>query len=378
MSSAVMLSVLLVSTIAWGYEKEIEALSMTMAEDIAIQGKEKIAVVDFTNLEGVVSYFGKFIAEQFTIALSDAANKSFRVIDRNSLNSIIKEHKLSQTGLIDQETARQLGKIAGVDALVTGTLIPFGDNVQLIVKVLDADTADVIDAAKISIARTEAVNELLQKKIELAASTEPVEAKNVQKKNKEGNSNAFFDDFNAGPKPDWKPISGNWTMSNGQYTVTDINAGEVYITSIEGRTWNNFILSIDVIPGETGQGCCYYRAVANICPRLISSEEKICFGLSGAEKRFIEAYWFISKNGTQGEHVSTEKIETPKGQPVNIKIEAKNGVFSAYMNNSKINDIYDKTFLSGAIGLGQSYGSWGGDTKSRVAFDNLEIKPGEE
>jgi hypothetical protein len=131
------------------------------------------------------------------------------VIDRTNLNSLIKEHKLSKTGLIDSATARQLGKIAGADALVTGTLTPIGDNVQLIVKVLDAETADMIDSAKINIARTQAVNELLDKKIDTASAdggaAQKSEAKPAQaKKDKAGNSGEFFDDFNAGPKPDWK------------------------------------------------------------------------------------------------------------------------------------------------------------------------------
>lgn len=156
-----MLLALLASS-AWGYEKEIEQLSATMAEKIADKGKKTVAVVDFTDLEGNVTQLDRFIAEEFSVALA-GAGKGFRVIDRTHLKSIIKENKLSATGLIDSATARKLGKIAGVDALVTGTLTPFGDNVHLTVKVLDSDTADIIDSAKEDIAKTPAINELLGK-----------------------------------------------------------------------------------------------------------------------------------------------------------------------------------------------------------------------
>jgi TolB-like protein len=160
--AAMFLSMLVSS--AFGYEKEIEQLSSAMAEKIADKGKKTVAVVDFTDLEGNVTQLDRFIAEEFSVALA-GAGKGFRVIDRTHLKSIIKEHKLSATGLIDPEAARKLGKIAGVDALVTGTLTPFGDNVRLTVKVLDSETADIIDSAKSNFAKTQAINELLGKEI---------------------------------------------------------------------------------------------------------------------------------------------------------------------------------------------------------------------
>jgi TolB-like protein len=160
---AAMFLSLLVSS-AFGYEKEIEQLSSQMAEKISGKGKKTVAVVDFTDLEGNVTQLDQFIAEEFSVALA-GASKGFRVIDRTRLKSIIKENKLAATGLIDPATASKLGKIAGVDALVTGTLTPFGDNVRLTVKVLDSETADVIDSAKSNIAKTPAINELLGKEI---------------------------------------------------------------------------------------------------------------------------------------------------------------------------------------------------------------------
>ncbi|MCK5523259.1 MAG: hypothetical protein KAI83_09015 [Thiomargarita sp.] len=142
------------------YEAEINKLSATMAEKIAAAKKAKVAVVDFTDLQGDVTELGRFIAEEFSVALA-GAGKGFKVVDRTHLKSIIKEHKLSATGIIDPKTARKLGKIAGVEALVTGTLTPFGDTVRITVKILDTETAEIIDANKGNIAKTEAIDDLL-------------------------------------------------------------------------------------------------------------------------------------------------------------------------------------------------------------------------
>jgi len=144
---------------ASAYEAEIKKMSATMAEKIAATEKNKIAVVDFTDLQGDVTELGRFVAEEFSVALA-GAGKGFKVVDRTHLKSIIKENKLSATGLIDPETARKLGKIAGVDALITGTLTPLGDSVRITVKILDSSTAEVIDATSGNLPKTEAVNVL--------------------------------------------------------------------------------------------------------------------------------------------------------------------------------------------------------------------------
>jgi TolB-like protein len=147
------------------YEKEINNLSTTMAENITRAGKKTIAVVDFTDLQGNVTELGRFLAEEFSVAFA-GAGKGFEVVDRTHLRAILQEHKLSMTGLIDPKTARKLGQIAGVEALLTGTITAFGDSVRVSIKILDPATAKVIGAARGSIAKTQGIEELLAKGIE--------------------------------------------------------------------------------------------------------------------------------------------------------------------------------------------------------------------
>jgi len=148
------------------YEKQIQSLSAFMAGKIATAGKKSIAVVDFTDLQGNVTELGRFLAEEFSVALA-GASKGFEVIDRTHLKSIMAEHKLASKGIIDPQTARKLGKIAGVGALITGTITPFGDSIRLSVKVLDTETAKMISASTGNIAKTDAIEELLARGIEL-------------------------------------------------------------------------------------------------------------------------------------------------------------------------------------------------------------------
>lgn len=145
-------------------QKEIKTLSISMAEKIANSGKKKIAVVDFLDLQGNITELGRYLAEEFSVGLA-GANKGFEVIDRTYLKSILKEHKLSLTGLIDPATVKKFGRISGADAIVIGLTTPLGDIVRVTVKVLDTETARVIIASATNIENTSAINNLLASKI---------------------------------------------------------------------------------------------------------------------------------------------------------------------------------------------------------------------
>jgi len=160
---------LLSNSFSIAYEREIKSLSSAMSENIARAGKKTIAVVDFIDLQGNVTELGRFLAEEFSVALS-GTEKGFEVVERTQLKAILKEHKLVLTGIIDPSTAKKLGQIVGVDALITGTITPFGDTVRVAAKVLDTASGKVIAASSGDIAKTKAIEELLARGIETSQS----------------------------------------------------------------------------------------------------------------------------------------------------------------------------------------------------------------
>jgi TolB-like protein len=165
-----MVLLLLCSQYLFAYEKEIKGISSTITESIAKSGKKTMAVVDFTDLQGNVTELGRFIAEELSVDLTTSA-RGLEVIDRTYLKSLLKEHKLSMSGLVDPNTVKKLGQIAGVDAIITGSVTPFGDSIRISCKVIVTDTARVIGAAKGDIAKTKAIEELLARGIETVQSS---------------------------------------------------------------------------------------------------------------------------------------------------------------------------------------------------------------
>ena len=152
----------------FAYEKEIKALSATMVEKILKAGKKNIAVADFTDLQGSTTELGRFLAEELSSDLAEDG-KGLEVVDRNNLKNILTEYKLSMSGLVDPRNVKELGRIAGVDAIVTGTVTPFSDSVRVSARVTATDTAKVIAIVKGDIAKTKAIEELLAKGIDTGA-----------------------------------------------------------------------------------------------------------------------------------------------------------------------------------------------------------------
>lgn len=163
--SGVLVFVLALASFAFAYENEVKSAAETLAQFMRESGKKTVAVVDFTDLQGNVLELGRFLAEELSISMASFAQKDFKVVDRTHLRALLEEHQLSLSGLIDPATAQKVGEISGVEALVTGTITPFGDNVRLALKVIELATADILGSTSVNIGRTQAINELLSREV---------------------------------------------------------------------------------------------------------------------------------------------------------------------------------------------------------------------
>jgi TolB-like protein len=143
-----------------GIDKELTDLTERLASQIKDHGKKKVAVLDFTDLQGNQSDLGRYVAEQLTVNLV-VGKRDFVVLDRANLKSILAEYKLTATGLVDPENAKKLGQFAGVDALILGTIVPMSGNIDLTAKVITTDTAEIVAAAKARFKNDESVQQLL-------------------------------------------------------------------------------------------------------------------------------------------------------------------------------------------------------------------------
>ena len=115
----------------------------------AVEGAKlkKVSVLDFTDTAGGTSMLGKYLAEEISVGLVQQ-RKDFDVFDRANLRNILKEHALSEHGLVKSENAQELGKWSGVDGLVTGTVTAMGSGYVVTVKVISTSLTKIGGVAR--------------------------------------------------------------------------------------------------------------------------------------------------------------------------------------------------------------------------------------
>jgi hypothetical protein len=139
---------------------ELAKLTEDLAAKIKEHGNKKITVLDLTDLQGGSSELGKYVAEQLTVDFA-MTNRDFSVLDRANRKSILEEHKLATSGLIDPATAKKLGLFAGVDALIVGNVVHIGANITITAKIITTETSEIVGAAKTKFKSDDTVQQLL-------------------------------------------------------------------------------------------------------------------------------------------------------------------------------------------------------------------------
>ena len=84
--------------------------------------KRRIAILDFENLADVGgSKLGSAVADQLISQI--ARSNRYVMIERSRIDQILQEQALGQSGVINEETAAQVGKLLGVESLVVGKIL---------------------------------------------------------------------------------------------------------------------------------------------------------------------------------------------------------------------------------------------------------------
>lgn len=143
-------------------DKQIDVLAEQIINSLAVQKTNNIAVIEFPDLEGKVPDLGRYLAEELTTRLFRTGR--FRIIERQLMDKMMTEQKLSASGLIDEKTASKFGRILGVDALTTGTIADLNTSVKINARLIATDTGSVFAVASVNIPMTKEVEILLGKK----------------------------------------------------------------------------------------------------------------------------------------------------------------------------------------------------------------------
>ena len=140
-------------------QDSVAELSSRIALEMTENNKKTIAVVEFSDLRGNVTDLGRFLSEELITRLYQT--KKFRVIERQLLNRVIVEQKLTLSRLVDPASAKKLGKVLGVDAICSGSISELAQSIRVNARLINTETGEVFSVASVEVLKDESVTMLL-------------------------------------------------------------------------------------------------------------------------------------------------------------------------------------------------------------------------
>lgn len=109
------------------------------------QQKQKLAIVDFTNLDGLADNFGRYLSERLITTF--VLTRRVEVVERKQLSKLLAEQELGLSGLIDPHQVKRVGRLAGVDGIVIGSVSVLPTAVEVHARLIETETGRILATA---------------------------------------------------------------------------------------------------------------------------------------------------------------------------------------------------------------------------------------
>ncbi|MCF7804329.1 MAG: CsgG/HfaB family protein [Candidatus Marinimicrobia bacterium] len=105
-----------------------------------------IAIVDFKNTSNnqVLNYLEKAIPE--SVITSMARSGQLEIVERGRLQDAISEMQLGMSGIVDEQTAVEVGRAVGANAILVGSFVTIGEMIQINARLIDVESSKIIKA----------------------------------------------------------------------------------------------------------------------------------------------------------------------------------------------------------------------------------------
>ncbi len=106
----------------------------------------RAAIVDFIpaqKKEFPKNEFGIYIAEKLITSIK-RDHPRIRLFERKRIGSVVREHSLSLTGLMDPKMAKRIGELVPIDYLITGTYTKFRRYIEVNGRGIDVVTGEIL------------------------------------------------------------------------------------------------------------------------------------------------------------------------------------------------------------------------------------------
>ncbi len=144
------------------YERDLQELSDTLIVKLDSTAQRSGTVLDFTDLQGVPTELGRFLAQELSDRLVTNGRR-MAFIDRINIRHLLNENKLSEDGFINPKTSQKLGNMVGIDTVIVGTTTPLGETIRISVRAISVDTGKIVATQAASLKTTLELRELMNR-----------------------------------------------------------------------------------------------------------------------------------------------------------------------------------------------------------------------
>lgn len=159
---SVFFAVVLVSfsfTQANDFDKTVNQLAIKLQPFTELEStKPSLAVLNFStenNAHSFEEYLVNALFESFF------ATGNLKLIERSNIEKVLKEQDFQLSGYVDDETAKNIGKITGVDYVCYGSVIDLGNTIKISGKTVDVQSGEIVSVGSVRVDKTEEMENLL-------------------------------------------------------------------------------------------------------------------------------------------------------------------------------------------------------------------------
>lgn len=294
----------------------------------------RVAVMPFTTLRGEENDLGLFISDRLTSELS-VGEGSLQLVERSQIDQALAEMRLGETGFLSEETIQKTGEALGADAVIVGTIVEIGGEVDINLRVFSVSTLKILGKASQLIKKDKVIESMLSETASIWGEPGVSEDPPGESGSQEGNESLlngdvfFHEDFSG--------------IEEGLFPTGWIGGSTLAVQPSEDGGARNVLANFK----KPGKGQNHHFTIPNI---LFPENWRLEIECHHQKVSSYSSHWIIFKIGdvevkySNRANIHLNKINTGKPAPptnqINlITVEKSGAVIRLFMNSEKIHVI---------------------------------------
>ena len=139
-------------------EEDIDFIAVAVESQVPY--KSSVLILDFEDLDGVITHFGRYVADKLYIRLS-IQETNITYIERQNIEFVLKEQQFQISGYVDTETATKISQLTGATHILNGVVTELEKMISIDIKILNVENGTVIGGISRQIEKTREIASLV-------------------------------------------------------------------------------------------------------------------------------------------------------------------------------------------------------------------------